>query len=81
MYQTIGEAIEVIGVYARQTFTPRKFLWNHREYLIERTTAVISIRDGTTRKRRYAVMSGSTSYRLLFNRDAEVWTLEELWVE
>lgn len=81
MYQTIGEAIEVIGVYAHQTFTPRKFLWHGREYQIERITAVVSIRDGATRKRRYGVMSGSTSYRLLFNRDSEVWTLEEIWVE
>lgn len=81
MYQTIGEPIEVVGVYARQTFSPRKFLWNRREYPVDRTTAVISIRDGQTRKRRYSIMSGSTSYRLLFNRDSEVWTLEELWVE
>ena len=81
MYQTIGEAIEVIGVYASQTFTPRKFRWQRQEYPVNSITFVTDLRDGVTRKRRYSVTSGAQSYRLLFNRNEETWVLEELWVE
>lgn len=81
MYQTIGEAIKVIGVYRQQTFYPRKFLWHQKEYPIEKITFVTDLRDGTTRKRRYSVVSGANAYRLLFNRTEETWVLEELWVE
>lgn len=81
MYQTIGETISVIGVYAGQAFSPKKFLWKGREYRVDHITFITDIRDGTTRKRRYSVTSGSQAYRLLFNRDSETWKLEELWVE
>ncbi len=81
MYQTIGEQISVIGVYAHQAFVPRKFLWQKKEYLIDKITFVTDIRDGATRKRCYAATSGANSYRLLFNRNEETWILDQLWVE
>lgn len=81
MYQTIGETIRVIGLYAHQSFVPKKFLWQQKEYPIEKITFVTDMRDGVTRKRRYSVVSGAQAYRLLFNRNEETWVLEELWVE
>lgn len=81
MYQTIGEHISVIGVYAHQAFAPKKFLWQRKEYPIEKITFITDMRDGTTQKRRYSVTSGAQAYRLLFNRHEETWVLEELWVE
>ena len=81
MFQTIGETISVIGVYAHQAFAPKKFLWQGKEYVIEKITFITDMRDGLTRKRRYSVISGSQAYRLCFNRNEEAWTLEELWVE
>lgn len=81
MYQIIGETISVIGIYGKQSFQPKKFLWQKREYPITKVTFITDLRDGTTQKRRYSVTSGPQSYRLLFNRKEETWVLEELWVE
>lgn len=81
MFQTIGERIEIAGVYSQGSFIPKKFRWNSRVFPIKTVTLTANIRDGQTKKRMYAVLSGNTLYRLLFNRDSETWTLEEIWVE
>lgn len=81
MFQTIGEAISVAGVYDAHTFVPKKFQWKKKVYLIEEITLISEIRDGQIKKRLYSVLCGKQLYRLLFNRATEHWTLEELWVE
>lgn len=81
MFQKIGERIAVAGVYKGSLFTPKKFSWKTRIFTIEKVTLISDTRDGMVRKRIYSVLSGKTLYRLLFNRETEHWTLEELWVE
>lgn len=81
MFQTIGETIDVIGVYTKGTFIPKKFRWNKRVFPIDDITLTTRIRDGQTQKRMYSVLSKRTLYRLLFDRDTENWKLEEIWVE
>jgi hypothetical protein len=81
MYQYIAEPIEVAGVFAKSTFTPKKFLWKKREYLISQITLKSDTKDGGVRKRLYSVVVGRELYRLTYNRDLENWLLEEVWID
>ncbi len=73
MYQTIHEKIAVVGVYAQAQFTPRKFKWSSRTYVIDQITLTSDVKDGGVRKRIYSVLSGADFFRLEFNRETEVW--------
>lgn len=79
MYESINEAISVIGVYANAHFVPKKFLWKYKEYLISSITFTADIKEGDIRKRHYSVMSEGNAYRLLFDRSQETWKLKEVW--
>lgn len=81
MYQTIGEEISVVGSYKSHHFTPYKFLWRNKSYKIDQITLISDVKDGGIKKRWYSVVVGQEVYRILFNRETETWTLEELWVE
>ena len=81
MFQSIGEVISTAGVYRGSMFLPKKFLWRGKVYLIETITLISDTRDGQVRKRIYSVLCNKTLYRILFNRETEKWTLEELWME
>ncbi len=79
MFQKIAENISVAGVYDKASFEPRKFKWHTREYKVEEITMTADIKDGGVRKRMYSVLSAGNLYRLCFNRDNELWILEEVW--
>jgi len=84
MYQRIDEKIAVVGVYqpaSRLKFEPKKFLWLHKTYLVEAITLVNDVKDGGVRKRLYSLVSGGNIYRVCFNRDSEIWQLEEIWYD
>ena len=81
MYQTIHEPIAVAGVYRQGKFEPKKFQWGGRTLPVKEVTLVIDSKDGGVRKRHYSILSGGNVYRLCFNREAESWLLEEMWME
>lgn len=81
MFQMIGEKVDVIGLYTKAHFLPKKIKWAGKVLLVEKLTLISEIRDGEVKKRMYSFTNGVNMYRLLFNRDTEVWTLEEVWVE
>ncbi|HZZ98771.1 MAG TPA: hypothetical protein VFG51_02455 [Candidatus Saccharimonadia bacterium] len=81
MYQTIHEKVAVAGVYNKTRFTPKKLKWKGRELEISKITFVNDFKDGGVRSRMYSVMAGGNLYRLNFNRETEIWTLEEMWYE
>lgn len=81
MYEHIHESISVVGVYKKAQFFPRKFIWSSKVYSITQITFVADIRDGSVRKRQYSVVADSNSYRLLFDRSEETWSVEEVWCE
>ena len=81
MFQSIKEKIAVLGVYDKGTFVPKKFKWHTREYKVEEITIASDIKDGGVRKRIYSVLSQGQLYRLSFNREGEIWSLEEIWHE
>lgn len=81
MYQTISEAITVLGIFQNSKFTPKKFKWNSQIYPIETITSTHELRDGGVKKRRYAVTSGANLYLLEYNRQQETWKLIQIWHE
>ncbi len=81
MFQSINERVEVAGSYGKGPFHPRKMKWKGQIFEIEKITLISDIRDGDVKKRLYSFTSGKELYRLLFNRDTEMWMLEEIWVE
>ena len=68
-------------MYKQTAFIPKKIKWGERILLIQEITLVSEIRDGKVKKRLYSVLCGKDLYRLLFDRETEIWTLEEIWVE
>jgi hypothetical protein len=81
MYQTIHEKVAVAGVYDKALFLPKKLKWHGRELRISKVTFANDYKDGGVRWRMYSVMAGGNLYRLSFNRETEVWMLEEVWHE
>jgi hypothetical protein len=81
MYQTIDEPIQVAGVYAQGKFTPKKFQWRQKPFVISQITSVHDFKDGSVRRRKFAVVAQATVFLLEFNREQESWMLEQIWVE
>lgn len=81
MYQTISEAITVLGVFQNFSFIPKKFKWNNRIYSVDEITSIHQLRDGGVEKRRYAVTSKGNLYLLEYNRQQETWKLVQIWYE
>jgi len=84
MYQTIDESIDVIGVFrqiTRPKFTPLKFQWRGKTYLIQAVTLANDVKDGGVRKRLYSLVVAGNVYRVSFNHDTEIWKIEEIWCE
>lgn len=81
MYQPIGERVSVAGVYSSGRFKPRKFQWRNQLFTISSSCSVHDFKDGAVRKRRFSVVAKGLLCLLEFNRDQEIWTLEQIWVE
>lgn len=81
MYQTIHEKILVWGVYRQAQFAPQKFVWRLASYPVDKITLVSDLKEGLVKKRIYSLISRGNMYRLSFNRETEIWFLEEIWCE
>ena len=81
MYQMIHEPISVIGVYNQGKFCLKKFKWREQTYNVDQTTLIANLQDGGVKQRMYSVQSGVNVYRILFNRETEIWQLAEIWLD
>lgn len=81
MFISIGDRISVLCVYTNGVCTPKKFLWKGKAYSIQTVTVISDIPDGKMKNRMYSCVAHGTLYRIVFSRDNETWTLEELWSE
>lgn len=81
MFQTIDEKVSVIGLYKSGVFFPKKIQWGERVLLVREITLVSDIKEGQVKKRMYSLLCGKELYRLVFNRETEIWVLQEIWVE
>ena len=60
------------------TVSPRKILWNGREYFITKVGLHHTFREGQTLYHVFSVASDSLFFRLSLNTDNLFWTLEEI---
>lgn len=81
MYHPINEKVAVAGIYTSGKFSPRKFKWRSQTFEVNQICTVHDFKDGSVRKRRFSVMANRNVYLLEFNRDQEIWTLEQIWIE
>lgn len=81
MYQIIGEKVDVAGVYSKGRFHPKKFAWKGRAFVIDQVASCHDFKDGSVRKRQFAVVANGNTYLLNFDRDIEQWVLQQIWVE
>lgn len=81
MYTTINETIDVVGIFAKNGFTPVRFRWRGKTYPVTQITLKSTAKNGGVRMRYYSVLSGQDVFRLTFLPDDERWRLEEIWTE
>lgn len=80
MLETINEKISVITVHNQQTHTvmPAKIKWQGKVYIITKIGYHNKIWDGRTRKHIFFVSTGVMDFRLSYDTENLVWTLEEV---
>jgi len=81
MYQTIGEEIQVAGLFKKGRFWPSKFKWYGQTFNIQKITLTAEANNGGVKLRYYSVLASGNLYRLQYNRQFETWRLMEIWCE
>ena len=77
----VNQKVSVISSYNYQTgeVSPRKILWNNREYKISRLTYHHKIKEGNQLFHIFHVTDGNTDFSLKLNTENLHWTLEEIY--
>ncbi len=81
MFTQINEPVEVQGTFSTRGFVPRRFRWRNQIRVVEEVTLAIDEKNGVTKHRFYSVRSGTSVYRLDFNRESDLWRLLEVYCE
>lgn len=81
VFTPIYETIQTAGVYKKDTFVPRYFLWKSKKIAVESITYIADYSEGNMLLRSYSILSGGTLYRLVFNRTTEHWMISEIYYE
>jgi len=77
----INQKVSVISSYNHQTgeVSPRKILWNNREYKISRLTYHHKIKEGSQLFHIFHVTDGNTDFCLKLDTQNLHWRLEETY--
>lgn len=80
MIQKISAPISVQLVYDHRhhNVSPRKLLWDGREFPVTQVGLHHTIREGRTLFHIYSVTSNQLFFRLKLDTDSLFWTLEEI---
>jgi hypothetical protein len=80
MFETINEKVSVITVYDREKkiVMPVKIRWQGRNYKIIKTNYYHRYRAGRDMLHVFHVTDGSIDFRLKFDSQNLIWTLEEV---
>lgn len=81
MLNSVNEKISVIGTYKNSRFTPKKFQWREKIIPVETITFITDDKNGQMKIRIYSILHKNTLYRIEFNRESEVWTLLETYID
>jgi hypothetical protein len=81
--EKINERVSVVTVYNRDKgiTMPRKMRWQGRDYLMVKLANHHKIRLGRTIIHIFHVTDGHIDFRLSFDTDSLIWTLDELYDE
>jgi len=76
----INNPVSVISSYNHRlnSVSPRKIIWNGREYIITKTGLHHTYRQGRTLFHVFSVVGGNIFFRLVLNTDNLFWQLDEI---
>jgi hypothetical protein len=76
----VSSPVSVISSYNHclHTVSPRKLIWNGREYLITSTGLHHTFREGRTLFHVFSVTANNIFFRLVLNTDNLFWQLDEV---
>ncbi|MDP2874470.1 MAG: hypothetical protein Q8N84_04235 [bacterium] len=79
MTEKIGEKVEVACQSLPPTgrLTPTKLRWRGREYPVEKIGLHFPLRQGKTLHHIFSIVAGGNFFKLDFDTESLVWTLEE----
>ncbi len=73
------------GVFSEGKFSPTAFVWSGTKWHIQEITSKVLERDGGVPRCYYSVVAKTDQrtqvFRLLFQKWAETWWIEEVWDE
>lgn len=81
MLEQINDPIDVIAKFTGDKTIPVKFLWNGKEFLIQKVNLAYSQFIGRTKIYYFAVSDSANYFKLQFNTETLAWTLLESYAE
>ena len=79
MYTHINERIFVNTDFTPEGTKPKEFSWKNKGYKIDEINFTHTSREGQVRLTHFAVSSNGVSYKITFNQQDLVWTLDEIY--
>jgi hypothetical protein len=82
MYEEVGEKVKVLAEFNDGLITPRVFKWSGKDNRIKKVNLFYQERHGKTVNYYFSVETNDGGvYKLKYNDEKLIWTLEELWIE
>ncbi len=74
----LDERIEVLACFKHAKIFPKSFIWNTKEYLIEKITYNWQERIGQALINYFSVLSAGQMYQISFNNSTFRWQIDKL---
>ncbi len=79
MYEDINERVEAAVLFKNGQAIPHSFLWRGRKYKVDSINLEHREKRGNDTLLCFSVVSGATTYELLFDNHNLTWTLGKTW--
>ena len=76
--EDLNEKIEVLVWFAGGKIQPQMFIWNNKEYRIEKVTYHWQEKHGTEQISLFSVSTGCDLYQISFNNTSYSWRLDKI---
>ena len=81
MLEQINEDIEVVTIFKQNQAIPWKFLWQGREFIVQKVNLSYFSHEGRSKIYYFAVSDNVNYFKLQFNTDNLQWILLESYVD
>ena len=81
MFEQVNEPIEVISKFAENKLIPVKFLWQGREFIVQKVNLTYSTWEGRSKIYYFAVSDSMNYFKLRFDSEKLSWTLLESYTD